>query len=57
MVLTRGNQPGVPMVKRPPYILYKRQCIYNYKTNTMTNKNPAPTVALLMLQCGGLGAE
>jgi hypothetical protein len=39
----------VPMVKRPPYIFYKRQCIYNYKTNTITNKNPAPAAALLML--------
>jgi hypothetical protein len=37
------------MLERPPYIFYRRQCIYNYETNTITNKNPAPAAALLML--------
>jgi hypothetical protein len=37
------------MVERPPYIFYRRQCVYNYKTNTITNKNPAQPAALLML--------
>jgi hypothetical protein len=48
---------GVPMVERPPYILQRRQCIYNCVSNTISIKNPAQPVALLMLWCGGLGAD
>jgi hypothetical protein len=40
---------GVPMVKRPPYIFYRGSVITIHRTNTITNKNPAPAAALLML--------